>query len=561
VIWVNRHRIIICTVILCGCAVTCAATGAQDAAAAGQGNAIPLTPTGPPGEISGHVYRADSGAPIPKAIVTVRGPSERMTRTEADGSYSFVNVYPGNYGIEVTRTGFIDGTSRALVKPGEKVEKIDVRLPLAGVISGKVIDLDSDPVEGLRVFAIRPLYSEGGAFQEDEIRETKTDDRGEFRLTGLPAGIYFVRAGGSGKNTGGIVEKGVWSYHTSYYPGSPQMETAQSIKVGAGADVTGINLQVSSVSRNAYMIKGNVSGTSVLPQINVLVGDEIIEDARVDRGQDAPRTFTISGVSPGQYTIVARSFEPTNYSPGPTGMIRPQSIHVMVGTAAVNVEAADTSVNIQMGEIGEVRGRIVLERTVKTDFNGVDLELDPQSGIGAEKKPYPPNTEVETAPNGTFTVKYIMPGSYFFSVDDGPNPDYVKEVECGGRAYTSEPIEIEVGTKLEDCRVTISADVGTITGSVMDGDKPAPGFVVIAIPQSRAMRRNPQYTNDVRTDANGQFQLPLIPGDYFLFAVPHNDQDSYYALDFAERNEQFAERVSVKAGEAKSIQLKPSAAQ
>jgi hypothetical protein len=253
--------------------------------------------------VTGHVYRADNGEPLSKAIVTLSGPSDRVTRTEADGSYSFVNIGPGDYRVEVMRAGFITGIYQALVKPGGNTEKVDARLPLAGVISGRVTDPDSDPVEGLHVYAIRPSYYEGGTFQEDEIRETKTDDRGEFRLTGLPAGIYFVRAGGSGKNTGAIVEKGVWSYRTSYYPGLPQIEGAQGVKLDAGSEVSAINLQVSSVSRNAYNITGDVSGTSIFSEINVLAGDEIIEDVRVDRGKNAK--FTISGVSPGQYTIVA----------------------------------------------------------------------------------------------------------------------------------------------------------------------------------------------------------------------------------------------------------------
>lgn len=552
----NRIRVPTSIVLLCICFAAIHTAGALHAAGFGQGNAIPVAPAGPPGSISGHVYRADNGEPLSKAIVTLTGPSERVTRTEADGSYSFVNVSPGDYGIEVVRAGFIGGNYQALVKPGGKAENVDVRLPLAGVISGRVADLDGDPVEGLHVYAIRPSYYEGGTFQEDEIRETKTDDRGEFRLTGLRAGTYYVRAGGSGKNTGTIVERGVWSYHTSYYPGLPQIEGAQGIKLDAGLEVSAINLQVSSVSRNTHNITGNVSGTSIFSQINVLAGDEITEDLRVDRGKDAK--FTISGVSPGQYTIVARTPFGLSYPPESAGIATPQLIQRMVGYAKVTVEDTDASVNIQMGDVGEVHGRFALENSVKIDFNGTDLELDPESGIGLVGHDSPQSMK---APNGMFTITNVMPGSYFFSVDDGQTNDYVKEAECGGRDYTLRPIEIEVGTKLEDCHVTISADVGTITGSVMDGDKPIPGFHVVAIPQSRAVRRNPQYTSDVWTDVHGQFHMDLIPGDYFLFAVQRDEQNSYYALDFAERNQQDAVSISVKAGETKTLQLKPTNAQ
>jgi hypothetical protein len=55
--------------------------------------------------------------------------------------------------------------------------------------------------------------------------------------------------------------------------------------------------------------------------------------------------------------------------------------------------------------------------------------------------------------------------------------------------------------------------------------------------------------------------MDLIPGDYFLFAVQRDEQNSYYALDFAERNQQDAVSISVKAGETKTLQLKPTNAQ
>lgn len=521
------------------------------------------------GQISGHVYRADTGVPIAKAIVTLEGVGNSMTQTDADGGYSFLKIGPGSYLVQVTRTGFISGyfveehtnSARSAVRldAGQKLEKIDIRLGRAAIISEKMTDVDGDPVEGLKVYAIRPFYYEAGRLKEEELGESKTDDRGEYRLTGSRPGTYFVRAGGSANNTGTVMKEDMWRYHTAYYPGLPKLEEAQSIKVEAGSEVSAINLQVSSVSRNAYKIIGNVSGASIPSQINLLAGDEIIEDVRVVRDRDWLKTFTISGVSPGQYTIVARSLGEISYSPGPTGISTPQPIHGMVGFATVNVEDTDASVNIQMGEIGELHGKIALDSSVKTNFDGVNLDFDPESGIGALMRRDAPNMIVGTAPNRAFTINYIMPGSYFFTVDDGQTNDFVKEVECGGRDYTLHPIEIEVGTKLEDCRVTVSADVGTIAGSVMDGDMPVPELVVIAIPQSRAARRNPQYTNDVRTDSNGQFQLPVIPGDYFLFAVPRNDQNSYYAPDFAERNQQDA--ISIKPGESKSIQLKPSSAQ
>ena len=269
------------------------------------------------GRISGHVYRADTAEPISKAIVTLRAERIRMTQTGADGSFSFANLDSGSYLVEVTRTGFVSADyvdekldarySYILLKAGESRDKVDVRLKTAGGISGKVTDLEGDPVEGLDVFAIRPSYSEGGQLDEHEMGRAKTDDRGEFRLAGLRPGAYFVRAGASGKNTGAIVRPGTWTYRTSYYPGVSQMDEAQTIQVKGGADVSAINLQVASVSRNVYEITGTVSGESIASEIIAFAGDQEIETVRVGGGENALQTFNISGLSPGQYTIVAQS--------------------------------------------------------------------------------------------------------------------------------------------------------------------------------------------------------------------------------------------------------------
>src|ERR1700733_8898142 len=121
----------------------------------------------PTAMISGHVYRADNGQPISKAIVTLflgatRTP-DRTTRTEADGSYSFLNVDANTYAVEATRSGYVDGFFR---EDGEKSDlnrvshidlaagqargKIDIRLGLAGVIAGRISDSDGKPVYGLK---------------------------------------------------------------------------------------------------------------------------------------------------------------------------------------------------------------------------------------------------------------------------------------------------------------------------------------------------------------------------------------------------------------------------
>ena len=84
------------------------------------------------GSITGSV--ADpSGAAIADARVTLTnlGTSEKRTQpTGADGLYSFVNLIPGNYRIEVEKAGFKRITQEPVVVQVQQTSKIDVSLPI-----------------------------------------------------------------------------------------------------------------------------------------------------------------------------------------------------------------------------------------------------------------------------------------------------------------------------------------------------------------------------------------------------------------------------------------------
>src|SRR5271167_2932068 len=67
------------------------------------------------GQISGHVYRSDTGEPVPKAQVELypadpdtakaAGP-ERIVRTDSDGTFVFLDLPAGTFGVSAWRNGF-----------------------------------------------------------------------------------------------------------------------------------------------------------------------------------------------------------------------------------------------------------------------------------------------------------------------------------------------------------------------------------------------------------------------------------------------------------------------
>ena len=151
----------------------------------------------PTGSIAGHVYRADTGAPLVGVVLTlhltrwvppVGGPPAPppAVRAGADGAYTFSSLQPENYTIQIEqRSGFLAPQSpirRATVAAGQATQNIDFRLQPATAISGNVHDEYDDPLPGMTaaVFCQNPDLDPRGRLRR-VLADFREDGRpGEF---------------------------------------------------------------------------------------------------------------------------------------------------------------------------------------------------------------------------------------------------------------------------------------------------------------------------------------------------------------------------------------------
>ena len=128
--------------------------------------------------VEGLVVRGGSREPLKKARVTLQGrgrPLEALTG--ADGRFVIADVEPGQYMLSADRNGYIrqvygeadqaetniflgPGTPLDL-EPSEHRRDIVFELICAGVIIGRVLDEDLDPVPGAHVRAMHPVNMPG----------------------------------------------------------------------------------------------------------------------------------------------------------------------------------------------------------------------------------------------------------------------------------------------------------------------------------------------------------------------------------------------------------------
>ena len=145
--------------------------------------------------ITGRVFAEDGGHPLAKATLSLRlktaRPQDlpRTIRTDSRGEYTFRDIEAGQYMLRAIRNGYIPrnygqkttssfrrGTSLS-VGPGQVVDGVDFHLIQAGVVEGRVVDQDNEPLE--RVQAMLSGYRNlGGERRLMSFGRDETDDRG-----------------------------------------------------------------------------------------------------------------------------------------------------------------------------------------------------------------------------------------------------------------------------------------------------------------------------------------------------------------------------------------------
>jgi carboxypeptidase family protein len=133
---------------------------------------------------SGQVVADETGDPIANAQVmpTPAGLGTSVVLTDGNGRFE-LTAAATNSGVSVSKSGY---TRREIALPAGAVQ---IRLRRGAVISGRVLDEFGDPVIAAHLAAqVVSTGSDNGT----TAATTDTDDLGEYRLAGLPAGEFVV---------------------------------------------------------------------------------------------------------------------------------------------------------------------------------------------------------------------------------------------------------------------------------------------------------------------------------------------------------------------------------
>ena len=481
--------------------------------------------------IEGRVVDSVTGDAIRKATVTLMLNNGSMARsnasqavprrssrlpetafvTDANGNFR-ATVTPGIYQARAERNGYVNlpGTlTTVTVSAGETAKAVTIKLNKHGVIAGRVLDEDGEPLARVNVQQLKWIQQNGRRTLLPQ-GSTSTNDLGEFRIFGIAPGRYLVSAQA---NAGGVgsVGRSRQTYATIFFPGVADPSAAQAIEITPGATRQGIDLRLQKVA--VVTISGKVGGLApsttperrtgamvmLVPRNSPLMMGGMMQHAVPVSPQG---DFEMPNVPAGSYILTAQT-------QGPNQDRR---------TARLNIEVGDR------------------------DLAGLSLSLEASltlhAQIRAEDSPSLAGLTVYLQGSGPMANSYGRPDAagrislanldkdlYRPSVSGLPAGYYVKSMQLGS-FDAKDSLDLTAGAAGE-LVITLEKGTAEISGQVMGKDqKPATAAQVIVMNARHEMVRMAQ------TDAQGRYTIrELPPGDYRLAATSDPDLTDPDTLD------------------------------
>lgn len=506
--------------------------------------------------VSGQVLDASTGEPLKRATVTLRraspgeadgAPRGYTAATDSSGRFAMAGIAPGDYRLSARRNGFVDTAygSAVTLRPGQQLADVLFRMTPHGVITGRVVDEDGEPVPGVRMQAMRYRYPQGRK-QLSEFGEDNTNDIGEYRIAGLPAGRYYLRASPRRSSERGIEAAGGQpeeEYAATYFPGTGDVAAAAGIDVAAGGQLRGVDLTLRR--SRTVSVRGRVSGWQPTGRQRLVLflrprGGGASPSMMRPGFADQAGNFEFRGVTPGSYTLVAAV--PERGRGGLTGRLP-----VEVGNA--NVENLSLALNPPV----TVAGRVLASAETAVSFAGVEVALRPFEPVMFG----PPAPSARVKADGTFSFENVSPDAYTIAVSRLPDGYYVKTIAAGGQNVLLTGVDLSQGIA-GGIDILLSEHAGQLTGVAQDDRQEAvAGAAVVLVPQEKERRGLPQYYRSVTADAGGRFTLRnLDPGEYRIYAWREIEPGAYFDPDFLRPVENRGEAVSVREDGREEVKVR-----
>jgi hypothetical protein len=516
--------------------------------------------------IEGAVVRAGSHDPIAHVEVFARvvdAPDPRPpATTDSQGHFLIPDLEPGTYTLSAERNGFATqmygqrsphGPHTVLsLAAGQEMKGLVFPLVPPGAISGRVTDETREPLVGVSIQIMRAAYDDNGTKRYYGEKSVQTDDRGEYRAFLLSPGRYYMHAIPQFSYNRRLMNP---NFVGAYYPGARVSSDAAAIDVAPGAEVTGIDLILQKqrlLSLHGRLVDSRTGKPPATPPSFQLYRRDSNNDNAPYGSADyneTTGTFALLNIPPGPYWVVAR-----------LNLMRVEDQYrprLDTRTARIPVDLSDSDVDnivIQFAPDVSIPGRIYADvgspAAGQPDLSQFIVRLSPKDKSGIAGSQF----EAHARADGTFLVENVQPGDYELWLLTPRAEYYIKTARLEGNDVQNN-FRIS-GPLSEEIQVTVGSDTAHVAGTLVDKDrKPVAGIDVVLIPDYARDRHDLYRTGT--TDQSGHFTLlPVVPGEYKLFAWEDLDRFLYMDPEFLRRYEDLGTRATIPASSTLDVEVK-----
>jgi protocatechuate 3,4-dioxygenase beta subunit len=533
------------------------------------------------GVISGTVVDGESGDAIRKAVVTLSlpGPPRRWatTRTDGSGRFQFDGLPAGKYDLRATKAS--EGTAiyganhlRELgdtitLDDGETRGNITLRFLHSASISGHVYDSDGEPVADVAVNLLRQGRNLGAPILTN-YRNATTDDRGEYRISSIDPGQYYLhtapsrlgRFGGPGTGDEAILVD-------QYYGGARDSKDAAPIHVGGGESLAGLDFRL--VAEPAIEVRGQILGVPVesAPESQqaesehfgglivshggmggpgIRVTSSPAEASSLNgsgrwtqsvTAQDPEHHFQMPALPAGRYRIEA-VLQAGNKTYGASQVL---DLHANSGEIALTLApAVDLAGTLRVeGQAPPVEAGVVrLNGAAAARQGGFRVQLArPGSGRNS--------VTANVGADGKFSLPQIVSGDWQLSVTPVP-PGFLKSARLGDKDVRFSTFEIGSNTETP-LNIVVSMNTATVEGEIdTEGDSKRAGVLIAPVGPYHNLAR---YYYGTTANDKGKFHISgIAPGKYKIFAIERMAPASFRTPEAADQLDELGEAIELAEG-------------
>lgn len=499
------------------------------------------------GTLSGRVV-TESGQPVSHAGIYVGAPmnpmQSRQSSTDDNGNFRIDGLDPMIYTVSAAAASYYTAPRdpEALPPYYRLGDSVTITMSKGGVITGTVTSANGEPLVQASVRAIMVRDANGKALTSARAGiDRQTDDRGVYRIYGLPAGSYIVAVGGRG--TYGYSSNPYDTDAPTYAPGSSR-DTAAEIAVRSGEETTA---DIRYRGEPGHVVSGVVIGpiaqnsSTNISLAQVVNGVPLYSAFSFQAFND--RGFAFYGIADGEYDLIAQ-----NYSgPGESVASEPRRI---------TVKGADVSgVELAVKELASIKGHVVLEQSPAIECKNKRQPLLSETVVFVRRSETRtpkeqmalPNFFGQTVPDqsGDFLLRNLGAGQFNFDARFFAKYWYLRSIlqnsgpaPVGNRTANRQTdvakngLTLRFGEHAGGVTITLSAGAASLRGTV----KPSAGESVPAKLYVRLVPAEKENADDVLryftglVQSDGAFSINNVPpGRYWALVQSATENETQSA--------------------------------